>query len=128
MVKTIIGLEQYMLNLADKIKELEKLKIVAENIEIERSGECCPDVCQTINKSIVKLNSELRKAEADKEKMLRLVEISSKVFQTETTGHKILEKQVLRKASRVEILIREQILSLQNLKSTLNKKKVCKCE
>lgn len=128
MVKTIIGLEQYMLNLSDKIKELEELKIKAERIELKRSGECCPDVCQTIDKSIIKLNNELRKAEFDKEKILKLVEIASKVFQTETAGHKTLEKQVIRKASRVEILIREQISSLQNLKQTLSDKNVCKCK
>lgn len=128
MVRTIIGLEQYMSNLSDKIKELEELKIKAEDIEMKRSGECCPDVCQTINKSIVKLNSELRKAEIDKEKILRLVDISSKIFKTETAGHKTLEKQVIRKASRVEILIREQISSLQNLKNTLSDEKVCKCK
>lgn len=128
MVKTIIGLEQYMSNLSDKIKELEELKIKAEDIEFKKSRECCPDVCQTIDKSIIKLNSELRKAEFDKEKILRLVEVASKVFQTEASGHKLLEKQVIRKASRVEILIREQISSLQNLKETLSDKKVCICK
>lgn len=128
MVRTIIGLEQYMDNLSEKIKELEELKIKAEDIEFKKSGECCPDVCQTIDKSIIKLNSELRKAEFDKDKMLRLVEISSKIFKTEETGHKLLEKQVIRKASRVEILIREQISSLNNLKETLTIEKVCKCK
>ena len=128
MVKTIIGLEQYMSNLSDKIKELEELKIKAEDIELKRSGECCPDVCQTIDKSIVKLNSELRKAEIDKKKILKLVGIASKVFQTEPTEYKTLEKQVIRKASRVEILIKEQISSLQNLKQTLSDEKVCKCK
>ncbi len=128
MVKTIIGLEQYISNLSDKIKELEELKIKAENIELKRSGECCPDVCQTINRSINKLNSELMKAEADKEKMIKLVNLSSKVFRIKTSKHKLLEKRVLKKASRVEILIKEQITSLQNLKTTLNIKKVCKCE
>lgn len=128
MVKTIIGLEQYMSNLSDKIKELEELKIKAEDIEMKRSGECCPDVCQTIDKSIIKLNSELRKAEIDKKKMLRLVELSSKIFKAKTSEHKTLEKQVIRKASRVEILIREQISSLQNLKETLSNEKVCRCK
>ncbi len=128
MVRTIIGLEQYMSNLSDKIKELEELKIKAENIEFKKSGKCCPDVCQTIDKSIIKLNSELRKAEFEKDKMLRLVDISSKIFKTEETGHQLLEKQVIRKASRVEILIREQISSLNNLKETLTIEKVCKCK
>ena len=128
MVKTIIGLEQYMSDLSDKIKELEELKIKAEIIEFKKSGECCPDVCQTIDKSIIKLNSELKKAEFDKEKMLKLVETASKIFKADTSEHKTLEKRVIRKASRVEILIREQISSLQNLKQTLSDEKVCKCK
>jgi len=128
MVKTPIEIQEHLDDLSEQIKELEELKSNAEIIELKKSGKCCPDVCNTIDKSIHKLNNDLIKAEREKQKIFRLIETASKVFKTETSEKTSLEKQALRKASRVEILIREQITSLKSLKETLSSEKVCICK
>lgn len=128
MNKTPSEIKDYIDNISDRINELEKLKSKAEKIELKRSKECCPDVCEIIDKSISNLNIELEKAEKEKNKILKIIETASKVFQTEESEQKSLEKKALRKAKRFEVLIKEQITSLQSLKKTLSSENVCDCD
>lgn len=128
MTRTPLEIQEYLDNLSNQIKELEQLKQKAEKISFKKSRECCPDVCKTIDRSIYKLDDDLMRAKREKDKILRLVETSSSVFHMEESERSSLEKQALRKAKRVEILIMEQITSLKNLKSTLSEEKVCDCK
>lgn len=127
MIRTT-EIEEKMKILSEQIKELELQKINAEAIELKKTGECCPDVCKTIAKTIAILNNDLRRAEFNKDKLIKMIGKASKIFKVETPEKTALEKQAIRKAKRIEVLIKEQILSLNNLKQTLSEKNICKCK
>lgn len=128
MVATTADIQAHMNVLSKKIAELEELKAKAEKIDLAHSRECCPDVCKVIDESIGKLNIELQNAEKEKIKIHKLIKVAARVFHTEESDQKTLERQALRKTERIEILIKEQMTSLNSLKQTLSTEKVCDCD
>lgn len=127
MANTPAEIQSHLKDLQRKIEELELQKTEAEEIDFKRSRKCCPDVCSVIDKSISHLKDELKNAEKERIKIHKMITVASKIFKTEESDQKSLERQALKKTERIEELINEQITSLKTLKRTLSAEKVCEC-
>ncbi len=115
-----IALELVEIN--NRLEQLKKIKSKFDEIEIAKSQECCPDVCETINQLELAIDNEMSKISYEEKSVVGRINLFPKEFR-----ESILLKNKLRTNKAIKALeLRHK--ELTNLKTVLSKNSICNCD